>query len=112
MQLLEIINKKFDQVDIVVSCYSLRIVWASEKFHGILGYSNGELIDISITKIVMLDSLATTKMVTNILAGKKDDIRDLVRKDGQLVKLKIILNNLTYEEEPFVVMIDTKLFEN
>lgn len=111
MKLLGEVRKKFGEVNAIVSTYSMTLTWADKDIHNNLGYDAGELENISIRKLFKLDSSSVTKIIMDVLRGKREDTQELLRKDGKKIKMRSNPKIYIFEKEPFIIVTNAQVLK-
>lgn len=102
--LIEDIKSRFDNVEAIVSGFSMSVIWASPKLHKLLDYKEGELTDISINKLIKLNPLSITKMIADAVNDEASDTNKIIKKDGSEILLKTTAGITKYDNEPYIVV--------
>lgn len=105
------VKSKFESIDVIVSVFSMQVVWASDKFSDIIGYSVEELINKHITKVLHVDLQVLLRDIVRTISGsKKVDKKNLISRNGDEIPVSCNIHSSFYDQEPYIVVCDLKRY--
>lgn len=101
--------KNFENVDYVVSLYSMNVAWVSERAARALGYTRDELMGKFLRDMMQLTPEEIVKMSAEFEDGANihGDSRTLIKKDGSTVQDIADIHLFSIGGEPFVAVVNS-----
>jgi len=101
---VDVLKKKFDKFDVIISLFTMQFVWVSKKFADILDYKVDELLGKHVNDVIVFDRLEMIKEIGKVLGRKTDDEKTAIKKGGGKLKIKGEIKYCTLKAEPFLVI--------
>ncbi len=98
----EFAEKKFGKINVIVSLYSLQIVWADRKFADMVDFKEEELPGKNIRDIIVIDYHVFLRTLGKFLGKTADDTKILKRKDGKKIKASGTVHHFSFEKEEYI----------
>lgn len=103
---VRIAQEKYDNISVIVSVFTLRIVWADEDFAQRLGYTQEELIGLPAVKITDLKPADAFKEATRLFTTHGKESKPVITKSGEALYMTTKIHALMYDKEPHIIVTD------
>lgn len=104
-KIIEYVKSKYNNVSIVISIYTMRIIAVDSDFAKKLGYETTELIGKSIKDLVDLNA-DILMMIVSKFVGHSKSTQTLKTKSGGTVTIEGNIYHITFEGEEYVILTD------
>lgn len=108
IELFEKAKQKGGQIDAIISFYSMSFEYVSKKLASKLGYSEDEMIDMSLRKVIDMDPKTLLKMMSDFMFKKGEDAKRLIHKDGSKIEASGHVSPFSYKGEPYLTIRNIK----
>jgi hypothetical protein len=105
---IEFTHEKYENVDMIVDVYAMQVVWSSENLAKMLGYTQNELENISIRKILNIDPTQALKIAITKFQGEPNQ-SSLITKTGKEIVCRAVINSYLFNKDPYVAVTNVKL---
>jgi hypothetical protein len=101
-------QEKYKNLDMIVDVYAMQVVWSSENLAKILEYSQNEISNISIRKILNIDPIQALKIATTKFQGEPSET-SLITKTGKKIICHADIYSYLYDKVPYGAVLNVKL---
>jgi hypothetical protein len=108
---IEYTKEKYKDIDMIVDVYTMHTTWASERMAKILGYTQDEITDMGIRKILDIDPAQAFKIAITKFTGETNET-SLTTKTGNKITCKANIHSYLYENTPYVAVLNVELINS
>ena len=102
LDLLAYAQKKYKELDVILSTYTTQFLRVSPQLATVLGYTQKEMEDKSLRELVVMGPVSASAMINSLLEEKSRRSVTMKSKDGNRVKLVGTGAPFTYQKEPYL----------
>jgi hypothetical protein len=104
---VEFTQEKYKNVDMIVDVYAMQVVWSSENMAKMLEYTQDEIVNMSIRKILDLDPMQAMKIAITKFQNEPNQ-SSLITKTGKRILCGAEINSYLYNKAPYVAVLNVQ----
>lgn len=105
---IEHTQEKYKNLDMIIDVYAMQVVWCSENMAKLLEYSQNEICNMSIRKILDIDPIQALKIATAKFQGEPNET-SLTTKTGKKIICHADIYSYLYNKAPYGAVLNVKL---
>lgn len=101
---IEVAQQEYSIIAVIVNVFTLRIVWASEKFATKLGYTQEEMVDMPAVEVTDLKPTDALKEAVRLFTTHEKESKPVITKSGEELRIQTEVHPLLHDKEPYIIV--------
>lgn len=107
-EIYDVAHRKYSNIAVIVSVYTLRIVWVDAEFAHRLEYTQDEMLGMPAVEITDLKPTDALKEATRLFTTHGEESKPVITKSGKALYMHTDVHAFIHNKEAFVVAANMK----